>query len=128
MFIEGRKYDIIDGSRQRWHDVAQHRGVRLEVLACNDALIVAVKGPDTGEPLVGDHCQGVLIGSCLGLPLDVLWSHVADRADERGHALRDAPAEAGQAEVRQQHLTVLPQEHVFWLDIQVDHTLVMRVL
>ena len=98
------------------------------MLACNDTLIVAVKGPDAGEPLVGDHCQGVLVGSCLGLPLEVLWGHVADSADERGHAFRDAPAEAGQAEVRQQHLTVLPQQHVFWLDIQVNHTLVMRVL
>lgn len=94
-----------------------------------DFGIGAFKWPHATEPFVDDDAERVLIagGTCLGL--DLFWSHVRDCANGylRAHR-RGTVGSRSNAEIAEQDIIALTNEHIFGFDIAVNELLVVSIL
>ncbi len=86
--------------------------------------------PPSGEPLVDDDAQGILIARGSRLACQLLGSHIGQCATdplldrERSRTVRHGDA----AKVTEQDLLAGTHQHVLWLDIAVNQVHAVRVL
>src|SRR6266545_313537 len=72
------------------------------------------------EPFIDDYSQRVLITRRTGIASQLLRSHIGDRPS---HVLllRRAVRDNRKAEIAEQNMLALSHQHIFWLDISMDH-------
>src|SRR2546421_2551817 len=87
------------------------------------------KGELAAKPLVDHHGERILITGGGRLALDLLGSHIGQRAELSSDLHRLCTrSEQGQAKITEQYLVLGPQQHVFRLEITVDEVLIMSML
>src|SRR5579859_7076267 len=81
------------------------------------------------EPFIDDDPQCVLIAGGTRMALDLLGSHVQDRPRDVLRVLREGTM-CGQrnTKIAEQHLLPRSHQHVFWLHVTVNESLVMSIL
>ena len=128
IFGECCEENIFDLGRKVRTDVSE-RGRRTETVLIKDLRKRSPEGSDATEPFVYYDAQSILIAGRMRPPLDLFWRHIWDGATEilgaEGVGNRCCQSDP---KVTEQQRALWADEHVFWFDIPVDDTPVMRVL
>lgn len=94
-----------------------------------EVIPVALKRRPAGEPFIDGDAQGVLIAGAHRVLHDLLGGHVSPGSNLGEGLLRvDARRGGDDAEVAEQDVITLADEHVVGLDVAVDEFFVVRVL
>src|SRR5947207_572980 len=81
----------------------------------------SLKRKSTSEPLVDHDAQGILIGGCTGMSLDLLRCHIRQRPGDLLGADTSTLEKKGDPKITEQDLVLPSDQHIFWLDIAMDH-------
>src|ERR1700730_15771006 len=90
-----------------------------------------LKGAFARQPFVNDDSQGVLIAGWLRVTLELLGRHVGYRANDIPRQLAArilGLGHRGNTEIAEQDLVIASQQHILWLNIAMDHFLIMSIL
>src|SRR5438105_13537308 len=91
--------------------------------------LIALERALSAEPLIGHNPEGILIAGKSGFALYLLGSHIGPRASMllRTERFRRG-SEQCDAEVAQQHLLILVEQHILWFDIPMDEIALMVIV
>jgi len=128
VFLQRCHHYLLDFNRQRWEIQAHGRRWFHGMLERN-LRKRPLKWAIPAEPFVDDHPQCILIAGRARISLDLLGSHICDRARDILRVLRKGTMR-GQCNPKIAEKYFLPgsQQHIFWLHITVNKPLVMSIL
>ncbi len=89
----------------------------------------AMKGGFATEPLIDQHTYGVLIARGAGSALDLFGSHVDGGPSlTLGRERVQAVLNHCNTKITEHDFIIGREQHIFWFDIAMDHTLLMSVI
>src|SRR5436190_14079931 len=98
-------------------------------MLANDLTFAPSEWVSAGQPLICNDGERILIAGIAGPAINLLRCHVGKRTRYIvDHLSIKFLASNGDTEVGQEYLTSFSQQHVFRLDVAVNHPSVVRVL
>src|SRR5579883_508305 len=97
-------------------------------MGVRDLFKGAHEGPGATQQLINQHSEGVLIAAAQRTPLQLFWRGIEHGALKINHIRDETIRNNGGAEIVEDNVVLLGEQHVLRLDIPMNKLVLMHIV